>query len=394
MLRTSRRTVLMLAGSSIAFPVKSYAQTSEPIRIGVIGALTGTFASNGLAVDYGLQTAVKEVNNAGGVLGRKIELIRRDSAGDPARAVSAVKELIYNQNVDVVMGPVNSGEALPTVAVVADAKKLQFLLGVVDETIDPAKRPLGFRLSNTNTQWITNSVNYAVKSLKKAKIAVLNDTSGYGTLALSTLQRVMTEQGVKPVYTVLIDPNKADITDELVKAKAAGADVLQVWSNATGLLARLINARGEQAWDVPMVAHPTTLGEEVKRLVSKPSYLHGVFSPSYSCAVLDSSGELPEATRAYLKAHQPEVDQYLGGGVFAPLQGDAELRVYLAAVRKAGSIAPDAIRAALETIGEISTPFASFKYSPSDHNGFLDSGMQLVAADSAKGLGYAPAPAG
>jgi branched-chain amino acid transport system substrate-binding protein len=59
---------------------------------------------------------------------------------------------------------------------------------------------------------------------------VIGDTSGYGTSSAKTAGELLEKAGVKPVYTVLIDANKTDLTDEMTKAKAAGADVLMPWS--------------------------------------------------------------------------------------------------------------------------------------------------------------------
>ena len=77
--------------------------------------------------------AVQDINEAGGIDGRKLEVVMRDSAADPAKAVSFAKELVYNENIDVLCGPINSGEALPTLATVSGAKKLHLIGGSVEE---------------------------------------------------------------------------------------------------------------------------------------------------------------------------------------------------------------------------------------------------------------------
>ena len=88
---------------------------------------------------------------------------------------------------------------------------------------------------------------------------MIGDTTGYGTSSAKTAPELLEKAGVKPVYCVLIDPNKTDLTDEMTKAKAAGADVVMPWSAATGLLARLLNTRGDMGWDVPVVGHPALM---------------------------------------------------------------------------------------------------------------------------------------
>ena len=78
---------------------------------------------------------------------------------------------------------------------------------------------------NTNTQWISSANDYALKTLRRTKVAVIGDTTGYGTSSAKTAHELLEKAGVKPVYSVLIDPNKTDLSDEMTKAKAAGADV-------------------------------------------------------------------------------------------------------------------------------------------------------------------------
>ena len=110
-----RRDIMLGAGAAgLAFgmPMPAIAQ-NKPIRMGWIAAVTGAFASNAQAQDWGFHTMVQDLNDAGGVNGRKLEIVMRDSAGDPSKAVSFAKELVYNEKVDVVCGPINSGEVLP-----------------------------------------------------------------------------------------------------------------------------------------------------------------------------------------------------------------------------------------------------------------------------------------
>ena len=83
----------------------------EPIRIGYLPALTGPSSSTGIGINRGTELAVKEINAAGGIKGRQIELIIRDTQSDPTKAVNASAELTHRQKVSVIWGPVNSGEA-------------------------------------------------------------------------------------------------------------------------------------------------------------------------------------------------------------------------------------------------------------------------------------------
>ena len=103
-----RRQVMASAGaaglvSALAMP--AIAQ-NKPIRMGWIAAVTGMFASNAQAQDWGFHMAVADLNEKGGLLGRKVEVVMRDSAADPSKAVSFAKELVFNENIDVLCGPI------------------------------------------------------------------------------------------------------------------------------------------------------------------------------------------------------------------------------------------------------------------------------------------------
>src|SRR5664279_822039 len=101
-----RRTLLRGVGaagltSGLAMPAIA---ANAPIRMGWIAAVTGMFATNAQAQDWGFHAAVQDLNEKGGLLGRQIEVVMRDSAADPAKAVSFAKELVYNENIDVLCG--------------------------------------------------------------------------------------------------------------------------------------------------------------------------------------------------------------------------------------------------------------------------------------------------
>jgi branched-chain amino acid transport system substrate-binding protein len=78
-------------------------------------ALTGSSSATGIGINRGIQLAVKEINDSGGINGRQIELITRDTQSDPTKAVNGAAELAHGENVTVAFGPVNSGESLAVV---------------------------------------------------------------------------------------------------------------------------------------------------------------------------------------------------------------------------------------------------------------------------------------
>jgi len=382
MIRLPRRRLIQGLGVA-ALPMPAIAQNA-PIRAGWIAAVTGAFATNAQAQNWGFHTMVDDINAAGGIDGRKIEVVMRDSAGDPSKAVSFAKDLVYSEKVDVVCGPINSGEVLPTLGVISGGKTLQMVGGTVDELIDPVKYPLVFRNLNTNTQYIKIATDFCLRYLKRNKVAIIDDNTGYGVIAMQVLTKQLAEKGLKPAFTVTVDPNKTDVTDEILKARDSGADVIQTWTNATGFMGRVLNARGEQNWDVPIVGNPSMFQDQVGALLSKPAYWENAFAAGYANSVADANGKLPPTTQAFLDKHKEAAAPYIKIAVFAIAQGATAITIPAAGWKKAGTTEPFAVKAALESIPVIDTPYGPFSYSPTDHNGFRDDGMAILVANSRK----------
>jgi branched-chain amino acid transport system substrate-binding protein len=369
------------------------AAAQSPIRIGWLSSLTGPLSSAALAENQGVQFAVEEINAAGGINGRKLELITRDTSGEPTKAVNLAKQLAFVDKVDFIIGPVNSGESLATVPIVAKAGIPNLIIGTIDELVDPQKFPLAFRAINTNKQWIQAANDYALNVLKKRKIAVIGDTSGYGTASSKLAQDLLDKAGVKPVYVALVDANKTDLTDELNKAKAAGAEVIMPWSAATGLLARLFNTRGDMGWDVPIVGHPAMMAPPVRPLLNKPEYWKNAFAAGYVSTTYDTRGKLPPRTQALMDKIRPKLGKGEIDFMFWWIAlGYDTVKIVEHAVKTAGSTDAAAIAKVLESTRDFPGAYANYSWSKENRNGYPDHGIVMNVAGSFKDGSFVAAP--
>ena len=379
----------LVAGLAVATG-GAFAQT---VKIGWLSSLTGPLSSSAIAENQGVQLAVEEINKAGGILGKPIELLTRDTAGDPTKAVNFAQQLAFSDKVQFVIGPVNSGEGLATTPILARAGIPNIIIGSIDELTDATKYPRAFRVINTNRQWISTANGYALNTLKRAKVAIIADTSGYGTASAKTAQELLEKAGVKPVYTVLLDPNKTDLSDELAKARAAGADVVMPWSAATGLLGRLLNARGDMGWNAPVIGHPALMAPQIRKLLNKPEYWENTFAAGYLSTTYGADGKLPERTQALVDKVRPK----LGGGEIDVLfwwiaMGYDTVKVIEHAAKTAGSTDPAAIQKALENTKSFPGVYATYSWSATERNGFPESNMAVNAANTFKDGSFKLAP--
>jgi branched-chain amino acid transport system substrate-binding protein len=380
--------------TSILAVASTAAWAQSTVKVGWLSSLTGPLSSAAIAENQGVQLAVEEINAAGGINGRKIELLTRDTAGDPTKAVNFAQQLAFSEKVHFIIGPVNSGEGLAAVPIIARAGVPNLVIGAVDELIDPAKYPRAFRVINTNRQWISTANEYAIKTLKKTRFAVIGDTTGYGTSSAKTAHELLEAAGIKPVYSVLIDPNKTDLTDELNRARAAGADVLMPWSAATGLLGRLLNARGDMGWDVPVVGHPALMAAQIRKLLNKPEYWEQTFAAGYVSTTFDAGGKLPEQTQALVDKVRPKIA--VNGEIdvlfWWVAMGYDTVKLIEHAVKAAGGTDPAAIQKALENTQEFKGVYATYSWSSAQRNGFPDSNMAMNAANTFKDGSFKLAP--
>ena len=366
---------------------------AQTVKIGWLSSLTGPLSSAAIAENQGVQLAVDEINKAGGILGKPIELLTRDTAGDPTKAVNFAQQLAFSDKVQFVIGPVNSGEGLATTPILARAGVPNIVVGSIDELTDAKKYPRAFRAINTNLQWIATANDYALKTLKKTRIAIIADTSGYGTASGKTALELLDKAGIKPVYQVLVDPNKTDLTDEMTKARSAGVDIVMPWSAATGLLGRLLNARGDMGWNVPVVGHPALMAAQIKKLLNKPEYWDNTFASGYQSTTYGADGKLPERTQALVDKVRPK----FGGGDIDVLfwwvaMGYDTVKIIEHAAKTAGSTDPAAIQKALEGTQNFKGVYATYSWSATERNGFPDSNMMVNVANTFKDGSFKAAP--
>src|SRR6201996_6232927 len=272
----------------------------DPIPVGYLPALTGPSSSTGIGINRGIQLAVQEINAAGGIDGRQLELITRDTQSDPTKAVNGAAELTRGQKVSCVFGPVNSGESLAVVPLLARANTPQIHPCWVDTLTDPQKYPMCFRNAPTNQQIGGAANRYVTEVLKKKKVAVVSDTTGYGTASVNAYVPMLKERGAEVVYQGNIDAANPDLKPELLRMQNAGAQVIMPWSVNAGFLSRICNTRGAMGWDVPIVGQTTLGSGQTKALLEKPEYWNKVYSNNFR-QVCFANGKLPPKAAEYVE---------------------------------------------------------------------------------------------
>ena len=363
---------------------------NEPIKIGYLPALTGPSSSTGVGINRGVQLALEDINNAGGVNGRKLELIVRDTQSDPTKAVNAVSELTQRQKVSMIFGPVNSGEALAATPLIARDKVPMLHPCWVDDLIDVKKYPMSFRQAPTNTQIGGGANHYVVDVMKLKKVAVISDTTGYGTASVNTYVPMLKAKGADVVYTNHIDAANPDLKPEMLRMQSAGAQVIMPWSVNAGFLSRILNTRGAMGWDVPVVGQTTLGSGQTKALLEKPEYWNKVYSNNFrKCCYVD--GKLPPQTAEYVERLKKAQIEFADTLLWWVALGSDAVKL-MADIFKNGGTKSDEIVGYMNKVKDWPGVYGTVTWTPQQHNGFPDSEVVMCEVNSLKDGAFNLAP--
>ena len=388
----TRRQALASGAAVIAGSmVKPAIAAKEPILIGYLPALTGPSSSTGVGINRGIQLAVQEINAAGGIDGRQIELITRDTQSDPTKAVNGAAELTRGQKVSVVLGPVNSGESLAVVPLLARANTPQIHPCWVDTLTDPKKYPMCFRNAPTNQQIGGAANRYVVEVLKRKKVAVVSDTTGYGTASVNAYVPMLKGMGAEVVYQGNVDAANPDLKPELLRMQSAGAEAIMPWSVNAGFLSRIINTRGQMGWDVPIVGQTTLGSGQTRALLEKPEFWAKVYPNNFRPVCYAAGGKLTDRTVAFLdRIKKAKIDMgdtllwWIALGYDSP-------NMIAEAITNVGP-EPQQIVDYLNKLKGFPGVYGDITFTADEHNGYPDDEVVMVEANSLKDGAFNLAP--
>lgn len=382
---------LPLAAAASTMTRRARGADTSPIIIGYPAALTGPSSAPGVGQNRGVTYIVEQINAAGGINGRKIEMVTRDTQGDPTKAVNAVQEMMANNHVHAIFGPNNSGEALATTPIIARRGVPNIHCCGITSLIDEKKFPNAFRQTPNNDQASDPPRVYCQKILKVAKVAVIGDSTGYGTSAVSDSVENFKKNGGDVVYRGQIDATQPDMMPDMLRMKDAGAQAIVIWTVSTGMIARLLNARGSMGWDVPFVGHQAMGSGEVGHLLQKPEYWQNVFNMGFKNCSFLPDGKLPPRTQAFIDSARGKIslENTSLWWIVSAVDG---IQLIAKAVEVSGSSSPEAIIGYWNTLTNYPGLFADYTFSPTQHNGFPTDELVMSRANSERDGAYALAP--
>lgn len=354
----------------------SFASAADPVKIGFVTTFSGRLSVHGSLSKQGAELAVKEINNAGGILGRKVEAIFEDDGGDPKKGAEAAKKLVQSDKVDALMGVISSEVALEVSNLSRDLRVPFIITTAQMQSLTGSKcAPYTFRVCRSSDGLLRTASALAV-GLKANDWTTIGPDTAFGHECWDMFRKYLGK--LKPNVkfasqdrTVFAPMTNTDWTPQIQKAIQSGSDGVLISIYAGNLIDFLKQANNQGFFDGKRVVI-AALGS-LQTLMSLGTEMpQGVwFTPPYWFGALDST-----VNRQFVSQYQSEYAsppdyqaQFAYGGV----------KAFAAAVQNAGSTQKDAVAAALEGL-ELELPVGRTTIRKEDHQAVYASFVGVTSA--------------
>jgi len=329
-----RRTFLTLAAAAVAFATTPTASAQDTIKIPNIIELSGAGATVGNNWKNGSSLAVEEINAAGGILGKKIQLEFVDTASDPGRARAAIQRALDDKPI-AIFGPIYSGSVSATLQLTNEAQVPQIIGGEAANLTAQGSKYL-FRTSFGQNVSMPKIANYLRDAVKAKSLAIIYVNNDFGKGGRNAIMKELETRGIKVVADLSTEAGQADFAADVIKLKGANADAIFVYLNEEESARFLIEAR-KQGLNKPLIGETTLLGQKVIDLAKDAA--NGV-KGHVGLTVDAPIPAIQEFGRKFQAKFNYKPDHNGVKGYIAPY-------MIKAAAEKAGKLDPKAIAAAL-----------------------------------------------
>ena len=249
-----------LALACMTLGAQAQAQT---IKLAILQELSGAGATAGTNAKNGAMLAIKEINEAGGILGKKIEPMVADTQSNPGVAKGLATKAVDDE-VFAVIGPTFSGSILVSMTETKRAEIPNFTGGEA-AAITQQGNPYIFRTSFTQTTAMPKVARYIADKLKAKTVAIVYVNNDFGKGGRDSFTKAAEALGVKVVADISTDSGQVDFSAPVLKAKQSNADAVFVYTNEEES-ARALRELRKQGWSKPIVGETTLTGQKVIEL--------------------------------------------------------------------------------------------------------------------------------
>jgi branched-chain amino acid transport system substrate-binding protein len=339
----------------------------DAIKVGVYGPFTGGSSPMGTSMRDGARLAADEINGRGGVLGKKIQLVERDDQAQNERGAQVMQDLVSNEKVVAVLGPINTGVALASYKYPMQAK-IPLLINVsagapVNELFKDNPDNYVFRIAASDNIQAEMIVSDAVEKRGLKKVALLCDDTNYGQSGCAKMIDALKKRGITPVSVSKFKLKDTDMTPQLQQARQAGAQAVLTYGIGPEL-AQIANGMSKLGFKVPMIASWTASMSNF--IDAAQANGNGVEMPQ---TFIQEGATRPKASQ-FIADYKKKYNVDRIPSAVSAAQGYDSMYLLAMAIEQAGSTEGPKIKAALENLTKpYEGAIATFDkpYSATDH---------------------------
>ena len=357
---------------------------AETLKIGALLAVTGPSSFLGGPEARTLEMLVEQVNAKGGINGNKVELLLKDTAGNPEKAISLAKQLLEEDKVLAVLGPSSSGETMSVKKIFEDAKTPLLSCAAAEVIVNPLASWVFKTPQNDSSAAI--KIFMEMNKLGISKIAVLVDNSGFGKAGKEQLQRIAPEYKIEVVEAEVYDAKATDLSAVVAKIKAnAAVQGIINWSVVPAQSIVVKNIR-QAGWQVP-IFQSHGFGN-IKYVEAAGAAAEGVIFPVGRLLMADllPEGHPQKALLVqYIKDYEGKFKET--ASAFGGYAYDAFM-ILEKAIRVGGNDKAK-VREAIEGLKNLPGTSGIYTFSTTDHNGLDLDAFEMMTVKNGKFVPYA-----
>jgi branched-chain amino acid transport system substrate-binding protein len=351
-----------------------------PLKIGAILSVTGPASFLGAPEAKTLEMLVEETNKKGGIKGRKVELIIKDSGANPEKAFSFAKQLIEEEKVFAIIGPSTSGETMKIKNLAEESKTILLSCAAAEVIVNPVAKYV-FKTPQKDSDAIL-MIFGQMKKMKISKIGFLSGNDGFGKAGKDQVEKLAKENGITIVANEVYDAKASDLTAEVTKVKAAGPEAILNWTVAPAQSIVIKNAR--QIGFKGPIFQSHGFGN-IKYVDAAGPAAEGVMFPAGRLLIAD---QLPKKhpQKAVLLKYKKDYENKCSGEECSTFGGHAydAFIILSKGIEKAGKFDKDAVRGAIENLKGVVGTGGIFNFSPTDHNGLGIDAFEMLVVKKGK----------
>jgi branched-chain amino acid transport system substrate-binding protein len=301
-----RRALVLAAVAALAIPC-ALAQPRTPIKLGAMIPLTGGGATVGESGQIAVELAVRNINAAGGIAGRPVQLIIADYQTDATAGVSEAKRLVHQEKVDIMVGPTYSQVTLAVLPILNEARIATINVSG-SERLTPDVGPYAFSmLANAEAQ-SKLMVDYAVRSMKIQSAAILTDVGAQAKTAVEAMKAELAARKIKLTGAQEYQYRQTDMTPQLLNLRRGSPDVILLFTSNGEDTGNMVKSLNDLGWNVKVVgSFGATFSGPAMKIAGKEAYknLVAINYKGFSYCPSDAGGRAFQDWVGQVRAYKP-----------------------------------------------------------------------------------------